>query len=287
MVCQPAEGYDDPRSHSGGRAGGTDTVRNRSGLRDEGGSGPRGWTCRSPGPHVPLLRAAVSRPVRRGSRTLSEAAATVPHSHRPDSSDAGASTRPSPASPGTRILVGEVAGRGRRVHVPDAPGGAADRTGIVPTLWHGAGTRGDDRGGTGERRTRGHDAQVPRQSGDDHAGVPAGDERDAAGRCAASCSRRRRHLAAAGSGHAGGALGWRALLRSRMAVDRPPQPEHVHAHRARRGRGVSVQRGRNAATRPDSGVVSDGARRHPRLLRGGLGHRGPGPTGTGPRTARA
>ncbi len=59
----------------------------------------------------------------------------------------------------------------------------------------------------------------------------------------------------AGPGHAGRAVGRRAVLRARVAVDRQPQPEHVHADRARRGRGLPVQRGRDAGARRLPAVV--------------------------------
>ena len=72
----------------------------------------------------------------------------------------------------------------------------------------------------------------------------------AAGRCSrwARCSRPRTRCSAtacwrcavdrARAGHAGRAVGRLAVLRARLAVDRQPQPEHVHADRARRRRRV-------------------------------------------------
>ena len=45
---------------------------------------------------------------------------------------------------------------------------------------------------------------------------------------------------------AGRALGRVAVLRARLGLGRQPQPEHVHADRARRRRGVRLQRGRDA-----------------------------------------
>ena len=41
--------------------------------------------------------------------------------------------------------------------------------------------------------------------------------------------------------HAGGAVGGLAFLRAGLALRRHAEPEHVHAHRPRRGRGLSVQ----------------------------------------------
>ena len=49
--------------------------------------------------------------------------------------------------------------------------------------------------------------------------------------------------------HARRPVGRLALLRARLAVGGQPQPEHVHADRARRVRRLPLQRGRNAASR--------------------------------------
>ena len=49
--------------------------------------------------------------------------------------------------------------------------------------------------------------------------------------------------------HAGGAVGRLAVLRARLAIDRQPFAQHVHADRARRRRGVSLQRGRRCSCR--------------------------------------
>ena len=49
--------------------------------------------------------------------------------------------------------------------------------------------------------------------------------------------------------HAGGAVGRLAVLRARRAVDRDPQPQHVHADRARHRRGLGLQRRRDACAR--------------------------------------
>ena len=81
-------------------------------------------------------------------------------------------------------------------------------------------------------------------------------------------------LVRARPGDAGRALGRLAVLRARLAVGREPQPQHVHADRARRRRGLRLQRGRDALARASSrhsfrGDVGRGRR----LLRGGGGDR--------------
>ncbi len=53
-------------------------------------------------------------------------------------------------------------------------------------------------------------------------------------------------MGATDSRYACGAVGWLAILRACMAVDRESQSEHVHADRARRGSGLRVQRDRSA-----------------------------------------
>ena len=69
-------------------------------------------------------------------------------------------------------------------------------------------------------------------------------------------------LGAARAGDAGRALGRLAVLRARLAVARQPQPQHVHADRARHGRRVALQRRRDArcpaSSRPRSASM-DGA----------------------------
>ncbi len=93
----------------------------------------------------------------------------------------------------------------------------------------------------------------------------------------------------AGSRHAGHSVGRLAVLRARREVGCQSQPQHVHADRHGRGRGVPVQRRRRAR----AGAVSRrfprraGSRR--RLLRSRRGDRGAGPArpGHGTRRARA
>ena len=60
--------------------------------------------------------------------------------------------------------------------------------------------------------------------------------------------------------HAGGAVGRLAVLRPRLGLARQSAPEHVHADRARRRRGVRVQRGGDgcpaSCSRPRSGRMA-------------------------------
>ena len=56
-------------------------------------------------------------------------------------------------------------------------------------------------------------------------------------------------VGAAGPVDSGGAVGRLAVLRTRLAVDRHAQPEHVHADRARHRGGVRLQRVRGALPR--------------------------------------
>ena len=55
-------------------------------------------------------------------------------------------------------------------------------------------------------------------------------------------SRTRWQLDGARAGHAGRAVGRMAVLRARVGVDRQPPSQHVHADRARRWRGLRLQR---------------------------------------------
>ena len=73
--------------------------------------------------------------------------------------------------------------------------------------------------------------------------------------------------------HAGRALGRVAVFRSRLAVRRQPQPQHVHAHRARYGRRMVVLGGRDAAARHASRVVSRCVGSAAAVLRSGRRHR--------------
>ena len=76
----------------------------------------------------------------------------------------------------------------------------------------------------------------------------------------------RNALGRVGAGDAGGAVGRLAVLRTRLAVDRQPQSEHVHADRDRHRHGLSIQRDRNARAANFSGVVSRPGRRAGRVF---------------------
>ena len=140
---------------------------------------------------------------------------------------------------------------GRGIHVPDAPRGAADRAGDVPDLRHGARAGGDDGGGAREPRARGHDPALLGERRADRARVLLAMGEMLPGDLAHAVSGIAR-VDPAGAGHAGRAVGRLAVLRARLAVARQPQPEHVHADRARRRRGLRLQRGRDARARHSS-----------------------------------
>ena len=100
-------------------------------------------------------------------------------------------------------------------------------------------------------------------------------------------STRRAHLARAGAGDAGRAVGGLAFLPALGAVDRQSQPQHVDADRhsvsARPTSTASSPRWRRASSRHRS----DGARAVGGLLRGGRDHRLADVAGPGARAARA
>ena len=93
-------------------------------------------------------------------------------------------------------------------------------------------------------------------------------------------------LGATGLRHAGGAVGGLAVLRARRAIDREPQPQHVHADRARHRRGLGLQRRRDACARPVSAGVSRPRRRGRGLFRGGGRHHRAGAARPGAGAAR-
>ncbi len=80
-------------------------------------------------------------------------------------------------------------------------------------------------------------------------------------------------LVAVPAGDAGRAVGRLAVLRPRLGVGGEPSPEHVHADRPGRGRGVCVQRRRDAGAGPVSRIVPHARRSDRRLLRAGRGDR--------------
>ena len=149
---------------------------------------------------------------------------------------------------GARAGVGGAAHEDR-VDLPDAPGDRARRARVVPDLRHGAGATGRDARGA-EPGARRHDAPVPvvaRAHGADPRvhGVGVPAGPAAAARAAASGD----DLVAVPAGDAGRAVGRLAVLRARLGVGREPPPEHVHAHRPGRRGGVRLQRGRDAGAR--------------------------------------
>ena len=93
-------------------------------------------------------------------------------------------------------------------------------------------------------------------------------------------------LGAARVRDAGGAVGGLAVLRARRAIARHPQPQHVHADRARHRRGVDLQRRRDACARPVSAGVSRPRRRGRGLFRGGGRHHRAGAARPGAGAAR-
>ena len=140
--------------------------------------------------------------------------------------------------------------RRRLVHLSDAP---RDRPGPargLPDLRHGARAAHDRRARRAPNpELRRHDAAVL-----DRRGAAAAGRRRS--RWATCCSGRSRPSASTSrvanwvglvAGDAGRALGRVAVLRARLALDREPQPEHVHADRRwASARRIVLQRGRDA-----------------------------------------
>ena len=211
-----------------------------------------------------------------------------PRVHVPDGSGspAGRPWRVPQVRDGARARLGGTADEDR-VDLPDAPRDRARRARVVPDLRHGPGApRRDARGA--EPRTRRHDASVPVVARPDGAdarvhgvGVPAGPA--AATRTAAGGD----DLVTVPAGDAGRPVGRLAVLRARLGVGREPPPEHVHAHRPRRGRGVRVQRGRHTGSGPVPRIVPHARRSGRRLLRARRGHRRARPPRPGAGTAGA
>ena len=94
-------------------------------------------------------------------------------------------------------------------------------------------------------------------------------------------------LAAARLRHAGRSVGWLAVLRSRLAVSRHPQSQHVHADRSRHGRRVDIQRRRDACSGHLSARLPRIGRLGRGLFRGGGGDHRPRAARPGAGTARA
>ena len=149
---------------------------------------------------------------------------------------------------------------------PDAPRRRARARGHVPDLRHGA--RAAVGGGRGRQPgAHRHDEAARRERRADGAAH--------ARRHGAHAARRPRARAREGApvdraaaGDARRAVGRMAVLRARGAVDRAPQPQHVHAHRPGRGRRLPRQRRRRRAARRVPGVVPRRRGSGRRVLRG-------------------
>ena len=143
-----------------------------------------------------------------------------------------------------RQAAGAGTRQGRDLHLPDAPGGAAGRARQLPDLRHGARAPGRDGRGRPEPRARRHD--------------PALLGRPRAGAAGRSCSRWAAISPTCTCSSAQQASNWLQLLLATPVVlwagwpffergwasRQEPQPQHVHADRARHRRRLGLQRGR-------------------------------------------
>ena len=89
------------------------------------------------------------------------------------------------------------------------------------------------------------------------------------------------------AGHAGGAVGRLADLPARLGIAGQPQPQHVHPDRARRRRGLELQRGGDAAAGHLSASDAQHGWHGAGVFRGGGGDHGAGAAGAGDGAARA
>ena len=106
--------------------------------------------------------------------------------------------------------------------------------GSLPDLRHGAGAAGRHRRGRRQPRTRRHDAALLDRPRARRAGGRAGDGRpSAAARPASASCRACCRTGSSSCSPPGRALGRLAVLPARLGVARQPQPQHVHADRAR------------------------------------------------------
>ena len=137
------------------------------------------------------------------------------------------------------------------------PGDRARRAGRVPDLRHGA--RAAHRHARGdEPRARRHDAALPGRrwcSRRRFSRSMVAEYAARACRCSTCCPHGCDDLDPARARDAGRAVGRLAVLRARLGVGREPPPEHVHADRARRRRGVRLQRRRDAGARAVPAIV--------------------------------
>ena len=153
---------------------------------------------------------------------------------------------PSPESPSP-----EPRATSHQLHLPHAPGSRQRQARRLPEVRHGA--RADD------RRDALSDAPNPELVDMTRRfwigvvlGAPVfvltmGDMLTGGALCIASAPARQ--LDRARARDAGGAVVRLAVLRAHVAVVREPQPEHVHADRHRRRRGVRLQRRRDGGAR--------------------------------------
>ena len=146
----------------------------------------------------------------------------------------------------------DAAALGRRVRLPDAPGGARDRAGHVPDLRHGArAARRRARRSEANPELRRHDAALLGRGRAHRAGVRCWrwPTMLPGSRCSALVPGARAWLQLAPR-HAGRAVGRLAVLRARRgARSVTPPPQHVHADRPRHRRRVRLQRRRDARSR--------------------------------------
>ena len=134
---------------------------------------------------------------------------------------------------------------------------------------------------------RGHDETVHRLDAG-HAPYPAvhGFRALARQSSRAADSLADQELAAARSRHARRVVGWLAVLPARLGVGRESSSQHVHAHRARRWRGIRLQPRCDSRSRHPAALIPH-ARRGGRLLRTCRRHRRPGAARTSARIAGA
>ena len=133
----------------------------------------------------------------------------------------------------------EARARGHDLHLPDASRDPSARPGPLPDLRHGAGagSRGGRRGP--ERGARRHDPALLDRARALGSGLCARNGR-ASDPSAHACARRGLQLDPIGAFDAGRAVGRLAVLRARLGVGQDPQPQHVHADRHGRRRGLDL-----------------------------------------------
>ena len=140
------------------------------------------------------------------------------------------------------------AGAGRHdLHLPDASGDPAGRSGLLPDLRHGAGARHRDRRSGPNPELADMTRRFWIGACPDAAGLALAMGHHLAG--GHGWSRRAYPTGFSCAGNARRALGRLAVLRARLAIAGHPQPQHVHADRDRHRRRLSLQPGRDARAR--------------------------------------